>query len=67
MIRIHINGQAQQVAVDCPLTDVIERVVDQDKKFAVAINQTFVPRQAYAATVLSDGDHLEIVSPIQGG
>lgn len=67
MIIVNINGQPQQVAVDCPLTELIDRYVDQSKTFALALNQTFVPRQEYASTSLSDGDQIEIVLPIQGG
>lgn len=67
MITVNINGQPQQVAADCPLTELIDRFVDKGKTFAVALNQTFVPRQEYTSIALSDGDQIEIVLPIQGG
>lgn len=67
MITVNINGQPQQVAADCPLTELIERFVDKGNTFAVALNQTFVPRQEYISIALSDGDQIEIVLPIQGG
>ena len=35
--------------------------------FAVAINQTVVPRRDWDQSVLKDGDKIEIVSPRQGG
>jgi sulfur carrier protein len=35
--------------------------------FAVAVNQAVVPRRAWDAPVLKDGDKVEIVSPRQGG
>ena len=32
-----------------------------------AVNGAFVPRQARAATLLAEGDKVEIVAPRQGG
>ena len=34
---------------------------------AVALNREITPRQEYAATVLADGDRVEIVHPMGGG
>jgi sulfur carrier protein len=34
---------------------------------ATAVNGTFVPREARAATLLAGGDRVEIVAPRQGG
>ena len=35
--------------------------------FAVAINRQFIPRIRYMTTLLMDGDHIDIISPMQGG
>jgi sulfur carrier protein len=35
--------------------------------YAVAVNTQFVPRAQYAARPLSEGDRVEIVSPVTGG
>jgi sulfur carrier protein len=34
---------------------------------AVALNREVTPRSAYAATMLQDGDRVEIVRPMGGG
>lgn len=35
--------------------------------FAVAVNQTFVAKEQYASTPLTEGAVIELFSPIQGG
>lgn len=35
--------------------------------YVVAVNNTFVPRSAYAAQYLQAGDRIEVLQPIQGG
>jgi sulfur carrier protein len=35
--------------------------------FAVAVNQTFVPRSIHTDCFISDGDKVDIVVPMQGG
>lgn len=35
--------------------------------FAVAVNTAFVPKGAYAETVLAEGDAVDIVRPVVGG
>ena len=34
---------------------------------AIAVNDTVVPRQRWAAAELTDGDHIEIITAVQGG
>ncbi|MCD2511687.1 sulfur carrier protein ThiS [Comamonas endophytica] len=35
--------------------------------YAVAVNTQFVPRAQYAQWLLSEGDRVEVVSPVTGG
>ncbi|PKU10486.1 sulfur carrier protein ThiS, partial [Neisseria meningitidis] len=37
------------------------------KPFAVAVNTVFVPKGAYAETVLNENDKIDIVRPVVGG
>jgi sulfur carrier protein len=37
------------------------------KGFAIALNGAVVPRAAWAATALNDGDRIEIIRAMQGG
>jgi len=34
---------------------------------AAALNETVVPRSRWSATVLADGDRVEILTAVQGG
>ena len=38
-----------------------------EQRIAVAVNLEFVPRSAHGSHLLSDGDDIEIVAPMQGG
>jgi sulfur carrier protein len=35
--------------------------------FALAVNETFVPKSQYPYTLLTEHDRIEIVAPMQGG
>lgn len=38
-----------------------------DRRCAVAVNDEFVPRSAYASVVLRDGDRVDVLEAIGGG
>jgi thiamine biosynthesis protein ThiS len=37
------------------------------KRYVIALNQTFVPRNHYDSTRLTSGDIIELLSPMAGG
>ncbi len=49
------------------LASLVERLGLDTRKIAVECNLEIVPRSAYAATMLSEGDRLEIVNFVGGG
>lgn len=65
MITIKLNGKDQQLSH----TDLAAALTElgYQKGFAIAVNQVFLPRCNYDRTILSDGDQVEIVAPMQGG
>ncbi len=65
MITIELNGRHHQL-MDTNLSAVLSEL-GYRQGFAIAINQIFIPRCDYDKTVLSDGDQIEIVAPMQGG
>ena len=67
MIEVFINGQPQQLTKNSSVEDAINQWQNQSIQFAVALNQQFVPKSSRASQQLENGDHLEIVTPIQGG
>ncbi|USE37393.1 sulfur carrier protein ThiS [Endozoicomonas sp. SCSIO W0465] len=65
-MKLFINGAEQSVARKMNLLSLLQQIETQEH-FAVAVNQSFVPRSGYESYELKDGDKVEIVSPIQGG
>jgi sulfur carrier protein len=64
-MKIVVNGEVQDVSAK-NLSELLESQ-DFGSKVATALNGTFVPIGARASTALSDGDLVEILSPMQGG
>jgi len=66
-MQITINGEAR--AFDAPLHvgQLLERLGLDARKVAIERNLEIVPKSAYGATLLSEGDRLEIVHFIGGG
>lgn len=67
MIAVRVNGEPIELADGSSLASVVESRVCQTKGVATAVNQAVIPRSAWAATSLSEGDRIEILSARQGG
>ena len=66
-MNIIFNGQALALATaQINLTELLQRQGAQEP-FAVAVNQTFVPRSRCDDYQIQAGDSIELLSPIQGG
>ena len=67
MIRISVNGESRQVAENTTMADLLEDLRINNRYCAVEQNRQVVPREEHAATVLADGDAIEIVTLVGGG
>jgi sulfur carrier protein len=67
MITVSVNNQNTALSANTTLADALSAWGYGEKKVAVAINQEFVPRSAYAATQLRADDKIDIVAPVGGG
>lgn len=67
MILVFLNGQPKEISIGISLTQAIATWAYTQPDFAVAVNQQFVPRSDHHKTVLNQGDHIEIIAPLQGG
>ena len=65
-MKLTINGNPQDIDA-ATLAEALAALELSEARVATALNGTFVPAAARAATVLSPGDSLEIVAPMQGG
>jgi len=70
-MRLNVNGEARDSAAatlaDLWRAETAELELATPKGFAIALNGAVVPRAAWAATALSDGDRIEIIRAMQGG
>jgi sulfur carrier protein len=66
-MQITVNGRPMEVEEGTSLEALLARLHIKREFTAVAVNREVAPKSAYAATVLRDGDRLEIVHPMGGG
>jgi len=67
MISIKVNGEPREITGNSSITDLLAEMALADRRVAVECNQEIVPRSQHATTILSQGDHIEIVHAIGGG
>lgn len=66
-IQVSVNGTITQLASQATLASLVQIYNPDGLPVAVAVNEEFVPRSQYAATQLTAGDTIDIVSPVGGG
>ena len=67
MIEIIVNGDTQRHEGPLLVADLLRAMALAGKKIAVERNGEIVPRGAHSATLLRDGDRLEVVVAVGGG
>lgn len=66
-MKITLNGQPKTVATNSTVTDLLTSLDLADKRVAVEINQTIIPRSQHAQHALNEDDVVEIVVAVGGG
>jgi len=66
-MRITVNGEARTLSDVTTVAALLAAIGLDGRKIAVERNEEIVPRSAYTATTLAEGDALEIVHFIGGG
>lgn len=66
-VLIHINGKDQPFVSACTLLDLLEQLGFDPARIALELNGDIIARDAFAQTLLHDGDHVEIVQFVGGG
>jgi len=67
MNRIEINARPTDIPTGWRVSDLIDDLGYTGKRIAVELNGEIVVRGAHEATVLRDGDRVEIVVAVGGG
>ena len=65
-MTVLINGVQHGLTNTTQLSELLAEM-GYEQGFAVARNGEFVPRAMYSNTMISDGDEIEVVTPMQGG
>jgi sulfur carrier protein len=66
-MKISVNGKDMEVADGLSVEALLTHLGVKRQYTAVAVNREVTPKSAYEATVLQDGDRVEIVRPMGGG
>lgn len=66
-MNVYVNGQPRDLAEGATLGDLLEQLQLDPRHVAVERNLELAPRIQHAATVLDEGDRLEIVTLVGGG
>ena len=67
MIQVIVNGAAQRFEARLDIASLLKNLNMLGKKVAVEKNGEIVPKSAHGATLIDDGDRLEIVVAVGGG
>ena len=67
-MRIHVNDTARELAADATLAALARDLgLAERRGVAVAVNDAVVPRAAWPATALTEGDRVLVIQATQGG
>jgi sulfur carrier protein len=67
-VTLRVNGQQEHLAAPTIIALLASRDLAPDMRgIAIALNGRVIPRDAWNATVLREGDSVEIVRAMQGG
>jgi thiamine biosynthesis protein ThiS len=66
-MRLIVHGEAKDVAAATTIEALVSLLGLDRRKLAVERNLEIVPRSAFGATALAEGDRIEIVAFVGGG
>jgi len=68
-VIVHVNGEPTEVEDGATIAALLARLdVERRRRgIAVAVDAEVVPRGDWERRLLSDGEHVELLSAIQGG
>lgn len=65
-MQILVNDEKQKVQAN-NIAELLNELGYEVIKIAVAVNTEFVPRSKYASFALTEGDHVDVLTAVQGG
>jgi sulfur carrier protein len=66
-VELTVNGVGRTLSAELTVAELVDAVTAQTRGVAVAVNGEVVPRAGWPATVLREGDRVEVLTAAQGG
>lgn len=66
-LSVSVNGERRSVAAGTTLDALVAGLTSAHSGVAAAVNEAVVPRGRWAATALTEGDRVEVLTAVQGG
>ncbi len=66
-LTIRLNGDPYEIASPITVTELLARLEIDARRVAVERNLIVLKRDAFAQTMIADGDEIEIVNFVGGG
>lgn len=66
-MQLTINGEKKAFEQPLAIPALLDALGVSQQRVAVEVNRSVVPRARHAATVLQDGDEVEVVTFVGGG
>ena len=66
-MKVTVNGVPDEVEDELTVAELVAVRADDRRRVAVARNGEVVPRSAWEATRLRDGDAVEVLAAVAGG
>lgn len=66
-MRLFVNGEPRDLQEGVTVTGLLAALDLDGRRLGVEVNLAIVPKSAYAATRLGEGDRIEIVHFVGGG
>jgi sulfur carrier protein len=67
MTLVQLNGRQEELSPGTTVAELVRRLAGGSQGVAVAVNRQVVPKSRWAATVVADGDRVEVLRAAQGG
>src|SRR5438093_5689319 len=66
-VQVRVNGEPRALDAGATVAELVAALGLGPRRIAVEVNRAVVPRAEYAATVLREGDAVEIINFVGGG
>jgi sulfur carrier protein len=66
-IQVKLNGEPRELPDEITVAQAVAELTAAATGVAVAVNGDVLPRGSWGATLLQDGDQVEVVTAVQGG